>query len=111
MTQQPNSLQQHIKQRINKVSHNNVLRSNIPSHAYRATYHTKQRTEQHTIHHTIHHTIQQTIQQTKHQTTINQRAYPMTYQKTFPTYQTICQTEQLAKHTTINHLGLRRVVA
>jgi len=34
-----------------------------------------------------------------------------TYQKTFPTYQTIWQTEQLTTHTTINHLGLRRVVA
>ena len=79
MTQQPNSLQQHthIKQRINKVS------SNIPSHAYNnivnntpsnVLYQTTQIT-----YHTPYHTSY--LQQTKHQTTINQRAYPTTYQK------------------------------
>ena len=74
-------------------------------HTEQSTYQTTYQIayEQHTIHHTI--------QQTKDQTTINQRAYPTIYQKTFQTYQTIWQTEQLANHTTINHLGLRKVVA
>ena len=67
----PNSLQQHthIKQRINKVSHNNVLSSNIPSHAYNnifnnipsnVSYQTTYRTTYHTSYQTSYHTTNQT---------------------------------------------------
>ena len=52
--------------------------------------HIQQHTEQSTYQTTYQITAKQhTIRHTKHQTTINQRAYPTTYQKTFPTYQTI----------------------
>jgi len=90
MTQQPitpRTYQRHI----NDVSPNKVLSNIIPSHAYNnifnntpsnGSYQTTYRTTYHTTYHTSY------VRHTKHQTTINQRAYPTTYQQTFQTYQT-----------------------